>query len=64
MAVTFPAGTKPPYVLSGREGGAHVVDTCKDSTKPTAQTVAFSTCLAGLGYSSAFTFATDRVIVK
>jgi hypothetical protein len=40
-----------------------VVDTCKDSSNP-AQTVPIATCLAGLAYSGAFQFQTDRVIVK
>jgi hypothetical protein len=61
-AVTFPAGTTPPYKLSASGAkGARVVDTCKDSK---GTVVPIATCLAGVGYSSAFDFATDRVIVK
>jgi hypothetical protein len=60
--VTFPAGTTPPYIFTA--GGNHVVNGCHDSTKPTAKTVPLATCLAGLGYSAAFKFQTDRVIVK
>jgi cysteine-rich repeat protein len=61
-AVTFPTGTVPQYKLSASgAAGAKVVDTCKDSK---GTVVTLSTCLAGLGYSSAFDFATDRVFVK
>ncbi len=59
-AVTFPAGTVPPYKLSAATA-SKVVDTCKDRN---GTAVPIATCLAGLGYSAAFTFATDRVIVK
>jgi cysteine-rich repeat protein len=61
--VTFPAGSKAPYKLSASSATTHVVDTCKDSSTP-AQTVPLATCLSGMAYSSAFQFATDRVIVK
>jgi cysteine-rich repeat protein len=61
--VTFPAGTTPPYKLTAT-AGTHVVSGCTDSTKPTAKTVPLATCLAGLAYSGAFKFQTDRVIVK
>ena len=61
-AIMFPAGTVPPYKLSAATA-SHVVDTCKDSSA-TPKTVPIATCLAGLAYSSAFSFATDRVIVK
>ncbi len=61
-AVTFPTGTVAPYKLSASgTAGAKVVDTCKDSK---GTVVPLATCLTGLGYSSAFDFATDRVIVK
>jgi cysteine-rich repeat protein len=59
---TFPAGTTPPYQLSAATS-SHVVDTCMDSSSP-AKSVPLATCLAGLAYSSAFQFQTDRVIVK
>jgi hypothetical protein len=57
--------TVPPYILSssGSANPAHSVDTCTDSSS-TAKPVVLSTCLSGLGYSSAFTFQTDRVIIK
>lgn len=61
-AVTFPTGTVAPYKLSASTS-SKVVDTCKDSSS-TPKTVPIATCLAGLAYSSAFDFATDRVIVK
>jgi cysteine-rich repeat protein len=52
----------PPYVLSA-SGSSLAIDTCKDSSS-TPKTMALSSCLSGLGYSSAFTFQTDRVIIK
>ncbi len=58
-AVTFPAGTVPPYKLSA--GAGKIVNTCKDKN---GTVVPIATCLAGLAYSSAFDFATDRVFVK
>jgi cysteine-rich repeat protein len=61
-AVTFPAGTTPPYKFTAN-AGTHIVTGCTDSSKP-AQTVPLATCLAGMAYSSAFKFQTDRVIVK
>jgi cysteine-rich repeat protein len=60
--VTFPSGTTPPYKLSA-SGGAHVIDTCKDSSA-SPKTVPIATCRTGLAYSSAFLFQTDRVVVK
>jgi hypothetical protein len=63
-SVTFPSGTVPPYKLSSNSTTTpHLVDTCKDSSA-TPMTVPLSTCLDGLAYSSAFTFQTDRVIIK
>jgi cysteine-rich repeat protein len=66
-SVTFTAtgggSTTPPYVLSASSGTTHVVDTCKDSSS-SPKTVPIATCLQGLAFSSAFTFQTDRVIVK
>jgi cysteine-rich repeat protein len=59
--VTFPAGTQPKYTLSA-SGGNHV-NTCTDGSNP-GKSVPIATCLAGLAYSSAFQFQTDRVIVK
>jgi cysteine-rich repeat protein len=61
--VAFPAGTTPPYKLSASSSTTQAVDTCKDSSA-TPKSVPLATCLAGLAYSSAFTFQTDRVIVK
>jgi cysteine-rich repeat protein len=61
--VTFPSGTVPPYKLSASSSSTHAVDTCKDSSA-TPKTVPLSTCLTGLAFSSAFTFQTDRVIIK
>jgi cysteine-rich repeat protein len=61
-AVTFPAGTVPNYVLTA-DATTHAVTGCQDGSTP-AKTVPLATCLAGLGYSSAFKFQTDRVIVK
>jgi cysteine-rich repeat protein len=61
-SVTFPAGTKAPYVLSASTG-SHVVDTCKDGSA-SPQTVPVATCEAGKAYSAAFLFQTDRVIVR
>ena len=55
--------TTPPYVLSASSSSTHAVDTCKDSSS-TPKTMVLSTCLSGMGYSSAFTFQTDRVIIK
>jgi len=60
--VSFPSGTTGPYVLSA-SGSAGKLDTCKDSSS-TPKTVPLATCLAGLAYSSAFQFQTDRVILK
>jgi cysteine-rich repeat protein len=62
-STTFPAGTVAPYKLSASSSTTHQVNTCKDSS-PTPQTVSLATCLAGLAYSAAFTFQTDRVIIK
>jgi cysteine-rich repeat protein len=56
-------GSTPPYILSASNSTTHVVDTCKDSSS-TPKTMVLSTCLSGLGYSSAFKFQTDRVIIK
>jgi cysteine-rich repeat protein len=53
----------PPYVLSASNGATRIIDTCKDSS-PTPKTVPLATCLQGLAYSSAFTFQTDRVIIR
>jgi cysteine-rich repeat protein len=55
--------TTPPYVLSASNSTSHTVDTCKDSSS-TPKTVQLATCLQGLAFSSAFTFQTDRVVIK
>jgi cysteine-rich repeat protein len=60
--VTFPSGTKAPYVLSA-SGSSHVIDTCKDSSS-SPQTVPVVTCKNAYAYSAAFMFQTDRVIVR
>jgi cysteine-rich repeat protein len=59
----FPSGTTGPYKLSASSSTTHKMDTCKDSSA-SPKTVTFATCLAGLAFSSAFTFQTDRVIIK
>jgi cysteine-rich repeat protein len=59
--VAFPTGTTKPYVLSA--SARALVDTCKDSST-TAKAIPLATCLAGLAYSSAFQFQSDRAIVK
>ncbi len=69
-SVTFtPVGggtSTPPYFLSSSSANSttHIIDTCKDSSTPTAKAVPLATCLQGLAYSSAFTFQTDRVIIR
>ncbi|MGH7440731.1 MAG: DUF4215 domain-containing protein [Polyangiaceae bacterium] len=67
MSNTFTAmgggATNPPYVLSASNSSTHAVDTCVDSSS-TPKKMVLSTCLSGMGYSSAFTFQTDRVIIK
>jgi cysteine-rich repeat protein len=66
-SVTFTAqgggSTTAPYVLSASNASTHNVDTCKDSSA-SPKTVPLSTCLLGLAFSSAFTFQTDRVVIK
>jgi cysteine-rich repeat protein len=69
LATAFTAqdagATTGPYVLSSSSGAnpARAVDTCKDSSS-SPKTVPLTTCLQGLAFSSAFTFQTDRVIIK
>ncbi|HLK35516.1 MAG TPA: hypothetical protein VKU41_02105, partial [Polyangiaceae bacterium] len=60
-SASFPSGTKAPYKLQ-TNGATHVIDACVDSSS-TPQSVPLATCLSGLGYTSAFTYQTDRVIV-